>query len=402
MYNETINVAEIMRKLKAEIIPEEEITFSNNTPKVLIETVNEVNRIHTFLINTRYDIDKHIDIGNKIPDYNRFNWILKNFLRVLTRLIAKATRFITREQAIVNSDVSNSLKAVVESEQQMMKSISFMQELINDYRQLEKKHTEILNKYSELSNKYSELDKMVKDNNGLNIDNKVYLDFEDAFRGTIDEITRRLSYYFSDFILNGVSKDSPKLIIDIGCGRGEWLELLKSNGYEAIGIDINDSMVKACSDKGLHVILADAITYIKGIPNNSVKLLTAFQVIEHINFNQLNELLNEIVRVLDKGGMLILETPNPLNLEVGSCNFYNDPTHKRPVHPLLLEFLIKEHGINDTQIAYWKEEECNNWWSTIVQNEDTEIFKSPAFRTVSETVRKSMYNSPDYALIAIK
>lgn len=410
MYDKSIDVAEIMRKIKSEVMPEDVYTSksSSKTPQILADSINEINRIHSFLINTRSNMELHKVIGYNVPKFDRFPLLVRKLLRLTARIISKTTRFITREQNIVNDDISAFLKAVVESEQQIIKALSYMDLLSNQNRELENKNMESLKKIAALENKNEVLSKQLIEvvgkieNIDTNIEDKLYLGFEDNFRGSNDEIRKRLSYYINNFILNHVDKESNKIIIDIGCGRGEWLDILQQSGYDAIGIDSNASMASYCKEKGLEVIHEDAIKYLKTLKDKSVKLLTCFQVVEHLYFNQLNELVEEISRVLDDNGMVIIETPNAHNLEVGSCNFYIDPTHKKQIHPHLLEFLAQEKKISKTQIVHWKNEEIDQWWKSVVEGDETDIFDSPSFRTIAASIKGVLYNSPDYALIGIK
>lgn len=396
MYDKSIDVAEIMRKIRSEVIPEDiyATKLSSETPQVLSDSINEMNKIHSFLVNTRNNMELHKIIGYSIPRFDRFPWLARKIFTFTARIIAKATRFITKEQNIVNDDISASLKAIVESEQQIMKALSYMDILSKQNRELENKNIVLSKQLAEVVRKVGNIN--------TNIDDKLYLNFEDKFRGSNDEIRNRLSYYINNFILNNVNKESNKIIIDIGCGRGEWLDILRLSGYDAIGVDNNETMINYCREKGYKVICKDAIGYLKTLNEKSVKLLTCFQVVEHLYFNQLYELMEEISRVLDDNGMVIIETPNAHNLEVGSCNFYIDPTHKRQIHPYLLEFLAKEKKIKKTQIVHWKDEEIDQWWNSIVEGDETDIFDSPSFRTIAASIKGSLYNSPDYALIGIK
>jgi len=130
-------------------------------------------------------------------------------------------------------------------------------------------------------------------------------------------------------------KDSP--ILDIGCGRGEWLELLKENNLNARGLDLNQVMVRMCRDKGLNVEEGEALSFLKSLPDSSLGAVTGFHLIEHYGFEFLVKLLGEILRVLKPGGIVIFETPNPGNILVGSCNFYIDPTHNKPLPSILID-----------------------------------------------------------------
>lgn len=131
---------------------------------------------------------------------------------------------------------------------------------------------------------------------------------------------------------------------DVGCGRGEWLELMQSEGFKPFGVDLDEGMLSACHELGLSVAKGDAITYLQKLEDQSQAVISAFHVVEHIEFEQLQTLVFEALRVLKPGGLLIMETPNPENIEVATRNFYLDPTHQRPVTPMLLGFLPEFHG----------------------------------------------------------
>jgi len=129
------------------------------------------------------------------------------------------------------------------------------------------------------------------------------------------------------------------VVLDLGCGRGEWLELMADEGFEAHGVDLDESMLAAHKAEGLSVTKADAMEYLQALHNDSVVLVSGFHIIEHIAFESLQKLVSEAFRVLRPGGLLILETPNPESLSVSTTEFYLDPTHRRPIPPKLLYFL---------------------------------------------------------------
>ncbi len=140
------------------------------------------------------------------------------------------------------------------------------------------------------------------------------------------------------------------MIIDIGCGRGEWLELLRDNSFKAKGVDLNRLMAKESKELGLDIVNMDGIKFLKTLKDNSVTIITAFHVVEHLPFEVLISLFDESYRVLKSSGAIIFETPNPENLMVGSNTFYTDPTHKNPIPPVTLEFLAKNRGFKDVKI----------------------------------------------------
>lgn len=174
-----------------------------------------------------------------------------------------------------------------------------------------------------------------------------YLAFEDAHRGPSEEIQAGLNDYES--ILQDIpAGDGPAL--DLGCGRGEWLLWLQERGVTALGVDGNPVMVRHCVARGLNVKHADLLHHLQSLPDHSLRLVTSFHVIEHLPFDVLFVMMREIHRVLVPGGLMILETPNPENVLVGSHTFYHDFSHRAPITPTSIEFLAQYQGFVGTQI----------------------------------------------------
>lgn len=159
-----------------------------------------------------------------------------------------------------------------------------------------------------------------------------YRTFEEKFRGPRELVKSRLRVYLP-FLRPLRGSFSTALAVDLGCGRGEWLELLYEQGFEAEGVDLDDGMLAACRDLGLKVQTGDALGYLTALPDDSQAIVSGFHLVEHIPFQVLLQLVAEALRVLKPGGLLILETPNPENIIVGATNFYIDPTHHRPIPP---------------------------------------------------------------------
>lgn len=170
-----------------------------------------------------------------------------------------------------------------------------------------------------------------------------YRAFEERYRGSRELIKARLSAY-SPFLTPLTAMYPAAAAIDLGCGRGEWLELLTESGFKPFGVDLDAGMLGACYKLGLEVEQGDAIAYLSSLPDESQVVVTAFHVVEHISFEQLRTLASEALRVLKPGGLLIMETPNPENIVVATRNFYLDPTHKRPIPPMLLAFVTEFSG----------------------------------------------------------
>ncbi|MGO9952262.1 MAG: methyltransferase domain-containing protein, partial [Dissulfurispiraceae bacterium] len=170
-----------------------------------------------------------------------------------------------------------------------------------------------------------------------------YKAFEDRFRGPRELILERLKVYLP--LIEPLKSLYPdNRAIDLGCGRGEWLQLIDSNGFKAHGVDIDEAMVENAKEFGLSVELRDALEYLKSLSDNSVSIVTAFHLAEHISFDTLQGLIIESLRVLKPAGLMILETPNPENVAVGSSTFYLDPTHLKPLPLAFLSYLPEYYG----------------------------------------------------------
>lgn len=210
-----------------------------------------------------------------------------------------------------------------------------------------------------------------------------YRAFEDRFRGSRDAIKQRLEIY-KPFLDRLREVFSPAAAVDLGCGRGEWLELLREQHFVARGVDIDDAMLASCRVLGLDVQTGDAIAYLKAVPDESLALVSAFHLVEHIDFSDLLILVAEAKRALKPGGLLILETPNPENLVVGTSSFYLDPTHQRPIPPELLAFVADFAGFQRSKVLRLQE--------------------PVALRTDASPSLLAVLNgaSPDYAVVAQK
>ena len=181
-----------------------------------------------------------------------------------------------------------------------------------------------------------------------------YRAFEERYRGSQEQIRLRLRAYLP-FIKPLIGLYGDAKAVDLGCGRGEWLELLKEEGFDARGVDLDEGMLVACKELGLNAQVGDAVGFLKELPEASQVIVSGFHLVEHIAFADVQALVQEALRVLKPGGLLILETPNPENIVVGSSSFYLDPTHKRPIPPQLLAFLPDYYGYEKTKIVRLQE-----------------------------------------------
>jgi SAM-dependent methyltransferase len=176
-----------------------------------------------------------------------------------------------------------------------------------------------------------------------------YFLLEERYRGSRDEIKQRLTVYRKDFEALRARLHDSGPIIDLGCGRGELLELLREDGFQVLGIDQNDIQLEAARQKGLPVLHAEASSYLAGLADESVLAVTGIHIVEHLPFPVLTALMQHITRVLKKGGLVIFETPNPRNLIVGANTFHFDPTHIKPLPPEVVEVLFETLGFTNIE-----------------------------------------------------
>lgn len=180
--------------------------------------------------------------------------------------------------------------------------------------------------------------------------NLAYKRFEDEMRGSREEISARLRAYDSIVETARERCGEPMFALDLGCGRGEWLELMAARGITALGVDTDPTMLLDCEARGFMTLQADLLTCLKNRLSASVDIVTLFQVAEHLPISVLLDTLTECQRVLRPGGALIVETPNPENLIVGACNFSMDPTHVTRLPPPLLKILVEGAGFEEAEI----------------------------------------------------
>ncbi|MCJ7602512.1 MAG: DUF4214 domain-containing protein [Desulfobulbaceae bacterium] len=175
-----------------------------------------------------------------------------------------------------------------------------------------------------------------------------YMLFEEQFRGPVQEVRKRLLRYLPH--VKSVVEALAAPVADLGSGRGEWLQLLNEEGISACGVEISGILARQCADRGLDVIEADALQWLRSRPENSLSAVTGFHIVEHLPFGIVIAVLDEAMRVLKPGGMILFETPNPENIVIGACEFYSDPTHQRPIPPQTLKFIVEHRGFRDVTV----------------------------------------------------
>ena len=139
-------------------------------------------------------------------------------------------------------------------------------------------------------------------------------------------------------------------MLDIGCGRGEFLEMMQSAGIPAKGIDLSEESVATCRHKGLDAEVADLFVYLENLPEASLDGIFCSQVVEHLPPERLPEMIRLCASRLQRNGVLAIETPNPECLAIFATHFYLDPTHQRPVPHPLLAFYLEEFGVGNIEV----------------------------------------------------
>lgn len=203
------------------------------------------------------------------------------------------------------------------------------------------------------------------------------LKFADRFRGTPEAVKENQKFYLPYF------QDAGE-VLDIGCGRGEFLSLLRDAGISARGIDSSEESVRLCTAQGLPALQADLFEYLRDLPDASLGGVFCAQVVEHLEMGSLPVFVNLLAAKLRRGGVAVIETPNPECLAIFATHFYLDPTHVRPVPAPLLVFLLEEAGFGGIQ----------------VERRFPASEMAPGLRELPEGFREQFFGAQDYAVIA--
>lgn len=172
-----------------------------------------------------------------------------------------------------------------------------------------------------------------------------YVGFEDQFRGSREQIRARLADYMPIFA-------GKTDVLDVGCGRGELLDLFREHGIGARGVDLNGAMVDACRERGLDATTDDAVSYLEGLPDGSLGGLIAIQVVEHLDPPVLIRFLETAFLKMRPGAPIVLETINAACWMAFFETYIRDLTHARPLHPDTLKFLMQASGFSHSDIRF--------------------------------------------------
>lgn len=206
-----------------------------------------------------------------------------------------------------------------------------------------------------------------------------YFDFENHFRGSIARIKEAQRIYLPYFT-------GKRHVLDIGCGRGEFLSLMQENGIPAEGVDLYAPYIDHCRMQGFSAECGDGIAYLANM--NEVDGIFAGQVAEHLTTEQLISLCDMAYEKLAAGGCIVIETPNPTSLAIYTGAFYIDPSHEKPVHPLTLRYFLEKAGFRQIEILYPEQSKPD----VEIHSDDPDIQK----------IKEILFGAQDYAVIAAK
>ena len=357
---DNINVEEIMTKIRQNIkdkgyIEEEKINNFDFTPKI-----NEED-------NFRYDLDTlnrvwNVNLEREILSRNKLFSFIKKVIRKLVRWY------------------------VVPMMQDQVTFNSFAVRAINNLNKQNEEIKKLLDKKDERIKKLEEIEK----ENDFNMD---YLAFEEKYRGPEEDIQKLQE----KFVRLYAGKDN---ILDIGCGRGEFIKTLLNAGKQYVfGMDINPQMVEKCKKDGLSVELRDGVSYLYDNDNLNLGGIFSSQVIEHLKPSQIIKLIKGAYKNLQEGSPLILETINPMALVTQTMAYTLDLTHRQYVHPFTIEMLLKEHGFKKVEFIYSSPVDIE---APVLKDNDMDPKELEKYNEKIRRMHEMLFGYQDYAVIAWK
>ena len=371
---------------------------------------NRQNDLVKSLENTNCEIQNSVKRQDDIIDNfskqinqnnNRQSDIVKSFEK-----ISEENQFLKQKQQEIEKfvqstffDVDNRQNLLVESLNDINEKIAALFKRAENaengftdlralYEQIAKQNAAIKNAVALAANSKTKAPTILKNF----FDNSFYAKYEDTFRGSEKIVKKRLQYYINK--IKNIKSSDKNFILDVGCGRGEFVDLLIKNNFHAKGIDINSIAVQQAVDNNLPVENADLFAFLNKRKENSLAAVSAFHVIEHLRHNDLISFFRLAFDKIQPSGKLLLETPNMLNLFVAACDFYKDPTHIRPLHPATLQFYLQEIGFKKVEV---------NFLHPFSEKEGLKILKSAsATNSNFKKLNELIFGARDCSIIAEK
>jgi O-antigen chain-terminating methyltransferase len=363
--NPDIDVARLLEKVGMEL----KLQQKHRTGEKHVDSEQlQVNDPYTWnqLSETLKMAELNANAGAEVTSMLHYRGIKKKIARLVGKITIFLGRVITIPQRNFNSSILHSQRIMLDGIRDMNRNTALLE---RQMRKIEEKSAQIdylktglVTQERRVAILLEELRRQVRtgeeeaaapvmESAAPDILDPLYLAFEDQFRGTREEIRDRLLEYIPRVgAAHAGTEERP--ILDLGSGRGEWLEIMKDHGLTARGVDLSHVLVQKCLERDLDVEHGDALVYLRSLPDNCLGAVTAFHLIEHIDFETRIALFDECVRVLKPGGFALFETPNPRNLLIGGCNFWADPTHLRPLYPETHQFLLEYRGLCNVELLY--------------------------------------------------
>lgn len=355
----------------------------------IIEDQNKINASMTQCIN---------EIQNKfIIMENNFR-LIKNVIENQSNQTEKIeTRIKYAEESVssLNDDINEITNKIKLYEDLSLNINALKEELESDISHLTYRILNNDKEKNEVSNKFEikEISCTSDKSPSISAPKLDYFLFENKFRGSEKSIKEAQKVYLKYF-------DKKDNVIDLGCGRGEFLELMLENNIKAKGVEPYEDYAKYCIHKGFDVTNTDAITFLNSLPDNSLGGIFMGQVLEHLSEDYLLKLIELAYKKLAKGCYFVAETPNPMMLSTFSNSFYLDLSHIKPVHPKTISFLAEYFGFENTEIIYREDSKINYNLPLLVADEH--VHNSAEFNDGVNLLNQLLFGYQDYAIVARK
>jgi O-antigen chain-terminating methyltransferase len=318
-------------------------------------------------------------------------YILQNKFQELNTVLNDLLLTQDREwDAYSNNHSTRVFKSLQWKIEKLEAEYSNVKTLLMNFIELERSLKKIIDKSDKKSFTKDDITELKEIKERLSVDQ--YSNFEQRFRGSEQQIKELLRVYLPHF----KGRDD---ILDIGCGRGEFLELLDTmeKKKSTLGIDISVSMLKIATEKGIRCIKKEAVDFLKECEVNKFGGIFSSQVIEHLSPEELSGLVSESFRVLKPDSPIILETVNPLSLFALSNIYFLDISHQKPLHPEYMRYLLETSGFSEVEILY-----SGDLKNESLETVDNSHHLAKVLNTNIDKLNNLLFSSPCYAVKGIK
>jgi len=400
------SITQKMKRLLARALDwhvREQVEFNRAVMACVQSTIEALNESNRAMVALSVRLDAFADEAQQLKDIRahwtawRGDWENKlagneiHFLRSVADLQASFQHRVTLADANYREQLKShhanfeaALDRSAESIQQRIRTDleEFRKQLASDMDRIRAEYESIIHSEIRLLRQKASFTKTVEqvvESAPSDFSNIDWLKFAEKFRGSEAAVKDRQRMYAARFL-------GARTILDIGCGRGELLEVFREADIQAQGIDLNDGSIAICRDKGLVVEKADLFTYLASLEPSSLGGVVCCQVVEHLPPERLPELIRLAQSKLRVGAMLAIETPNPECLAIFATHFYLDPTHRHPIPSALLAFYLEEAGFGRIE----------------VERLYPAIDSMPSLSELPKAFRDNFFGSLDYAIFATK